>query len=103
MSRGSSSRAPTRTPEARAGGPTNLDEFVNGPEYGPEGDQEDVDVESGRDPKRRKLIHHASRRVTGKAAPDQELIDEPIASGQNRFGQLPTKQDGDQKTVGHQS
>ena len=70
MSRGSSSRAPTRTPEARAGGPTNLDEFVNEPEYGPEGGQEDVDVESGRDPKRRKLIHHASRRVTGKAAPD---------------------------------
>ena len=34
--RGSSSRAPTRTPRARAGGPTNLDEFINGPEYGPE-------------------------------------------------------------------
>ena len=63
---GSSSRALTRTPEARAGGPTNLDEFVNGPEYGPDGDLEDVDV----------VLQHASRRVAGRAPADQELIDE---------------------------
>ena len=35
---------------------------------------EDVDIEAARDPKRRKLIHHASKRVTGRAAADQELI-----------------------------
>ena len=73
-SRGSSSRAPTRTPEAYAGGPTNLDEFVNIPEFGPEGNVEDVDVDAAREPKRRKLIHHVSRRVSGRAAVDQELI-----------------------------
>jgi len=40
-----------------------------------DGDLEDVDVEAGRNPKQRKLIHQASRRVTGRAAADQELID----------------------------
>jgi hypothetical protein len=58
----------TRTPEARAGGPITLVEFTNG-------DLSDVDVDAEREPKRRKLIHHDSRRVTGRAAADQELID----------------------------
>jgi len=71
----SSSQAPTRTLEARAGGPTNLDEFINGSEFGPEGDLVDVDVDAAREPKPRKLIHQASRRVTGRAAADQELFD----------------------------
>jgi myosin heavy subunit len=35
---------------------------------------EDIDLEAGRDPKRRKLIHHASRRVSGRAEANQELI-----------------------------
>jgi hypothetical protein len=35
---------------------------------------EDIDLEAGRDPQRRKLIHHASRRVSGRAVADQELI-----------------------------
>ena len=35
---------------------------------------EDIDLEAGRGPKRSKLIHHASRRVPGRAAADQELI-----------------------------
>ena len=34
----------------------------------------DRDVDVARDPKRRKLIHQASRRVTGTAAADQEFI-----------------------------
>ena len=72
--RGSSSQAPTKTPEAYAGGPTNLDEFVNGPEFGPEGNVDDVDVDAACDPKRRKLIHHASRRVAGRATTEQELV-----------------------------
>jgi hypothetical protein len=72
--RGSSSRAPTRTPEAYAGGPTNLDEFVIEPELGPEGNVEDIDVDAARELKRRNLIHHASRRVAGRVAADQELI-----------------------------
>ena len=33
-SSGSYSRATTRTPKAHAGGPTNLGEFINGPEFG---------------------------------------------------------------------
>ena len=72
--RGSSSRAPTRTPEAYAGGPPDLDEFVNGPWYNSGGSAEDVDVDAARELKRRKLIHHASRRVAGRVAADQELI-----------------------------
>ena len=54
-SRSSSSQAPARTSEARAGCPSNLDEFVNGSEG-------DLDVNAARDPKWRKLIHKASRR-----------------------------------------
>ena len=36
---------------------------------------QEVDVEAARNPKRRKLIHRASRRVAGRGAADQELID----------------------------
>jgi hypothetical protein len=50
--RGSSSRATTSTPEAHAGGPTTLDEFVNGPEFGVGDYMEDIDLEAGRN-------HHA--------------------------------------------
>jgi hypothetical protein len=39
------------------------------------GDLVDVDVDAAREPKPRKLIHQASRRVTGRAAVDQELFD----------------------------
>ena len=35
---------------------------------------DDVDVDAARDPKRRKLIHHASRRVAGRATTEQELV-----------------------------
>jgi len=68
-------RVPTRTLGARAGGPTNLDEFVSGPEYGPEGDLVEVDVDAAREPKRRNLIHQANRRVAGRAATEHEFID----------------------------
>jgi hypothetical protein len=51
-----------------------LDEFVNGPLYKTGDRVENVDVEAGRNPKRRKLIHQASRRVTGRTTADQELI-----------------------------
>jgi len=35
----------------------------------------DEDVEAAQSPKRRKLIHQACRRVSGRVAVDQELID----------------------------
>ena len=74
-SRSSSSRAPIPDPAAQAGGPPNLDEFINGPTFNAGGSAQEVDVEAARNPKRRKLIHQASRRVTGRGAADQELID----------------------------
>jgi len=51
-----------------------IDDFINGLEFSSGAYVEDVDVEATRDPKRRKLTHHASRRVTGQTAADQELI-----------------------------
>jgi hypothetical protein len=54
--------------------PPNLDEFVNGPLFNAGGSTDDVDVEAARDPKRRKLLHQASRRVAGRGTADQELI-----------------------------
>jgi len=39
-------------PAAQAGGPPNLDEFVNGPLYNSGHRVEDVDVEAERNPKR---------------------------------------------------
>jgi hypothetical protein len=36
---------------------------------------EDVDVDPSRNPKRRELIHQASRRVSARVAADQALID----------------------------
>ena len=74
-SRSSSSRPPIPDPAAQAGGPPNLDEFVNGPMFNLGGSAQEVDVEAARNPKRRKLIHRASRRVAGRGTADQELID----------------------------
>jgi len=70
----SSSRPPVRDPAAQAGGPPNLDEFVNGPLWNAGGSTDNVDVDAARDPKRRRLIHQASRRVAGQDTADQELI-----------------------------
>jgi hypothetical protein len=61
-------------PDNQVPGPTNLDEFINGPEFGSGDYVEDIDLEAGRNSKWRKLIHHASRRITGRAAADQQLI-----------------------------
>jgi hypothetical protein len=49
--RGSSSRPPVPDPAAQAGGPPNLDEFVNGPLYNSGDRVEDVDVDVARNPK----------------------------------------------------
>ena len=73
-SRGSSSRPPIPDLVAHAGGPPDLDEFVNGPWYNSGGSAEDVDVDAARNPKQRKLIYQASRRVAGRGTADQELI-----------------------------
>jgi len=73
-SRSSSSRPPVPDPAAQAGGPPNLDEYVNGPLFNAGGSTDEVDVEVARDPKRRKLLHQASRRVAGRGTADQELI-----------------------------
>ena len=54
----SSSRPLIPDPAAYAGGPTSL-----------------VDVDASRHPKRRKLIHQASMRVSGRVAADHALID----------------------------
>ena len=70
----SSSRPPTPDPATYAGGPPNLDEFINGPLYNSGAYVEDVDVDAARNPKRRRLIHQASRRIIGRKAADQELI-----------------------------
>ena len=72
--RGSSTRPPVPDPAAHAGGPPTLDEFVNGPVFNSGDRVDDIDVEAGHNPKRRKLIHQASRRATGRATADQELI-----------------------------
>ena len=72
-SRSSSSRPPIPDPAAQAGGPPNLDEFVNGPLWNAGGSTDNVVVDAARDPKRRRLIHQASRRVAGRGTADQEL------------------------------
>ena len=71
----SSSRPQIPDPAAYAGGPTSLDEFVNGPSYSSGAHVEDVDVDASRNPKRIKLIHQACRCVSGRVAADQALID----------------------------
>jgi hypothetical protein len=73
--RGSSSRPTIPEPAAHAGGPPTLDEFINGLELTSGAYVEDVDVAATRNPKRRKLIHQAGRRVAGRTTADQELID----------------------------
>ena len=74
-SSGSSSRPTMPDPAAYAGGSKSLDEFINGPLYTSGAHVEDVDVDATRNPKRRKLIHQACRRVSGRVTADQELID----------------------------
>ena len=59
---------------AQAGGPPNLDKFVNRPLYISGNHVEDVDVVAARNPKRRKLIHQTSRFVAGRATTDQKMI-----------------------------
>ncbi len=53
---------------------TSLDEFINGPLYTSGAQVDEVDVDTPRNPKRRKLIHQACRRASGRVAADQELI-----------------------------
>jgi len=63
------------------------------------------DVDVARDPMRRKLIHQASRRVTGTAAADQEFISRlsielGSTTGQYHFDELPRQPRGDKKAAG---
>jgi hypothetical protein len=82
-SRGTSSRSPIPDPAAQAGGPPNLDEFVNGPLYNAGYRLEDVDVDvmvADLIYRSERLTHESSRmrgvNLSGSAPPQGKRVNQ---------------------------